>query len=150
MTTAASAVGSNSAPASSSGPNTPLGRDVFLQLLVTQLRNQDPMNPVDDKEFIAQLAQFSSLETMQTMSSSMDQMGLTVNDINATVVSSIRNNASFAALNLIGKQVEVVDPDDSNKTIKGTVSGVKFTDDGPVLTVGDNEITLNQIKSVYQ
>jgi flagellar basal-body rod modification protein FlgD len=42
-----------------------LGRDVFLQLLITQLQNQDPLQPQDNGEFIAQLAQFSSLENLQ-------------------------------------------------------------------------------------
>ena len=45
-----------------------LGKDQFLQILVTQLRNQDPMQPMQDKEFISQMAQFSSLEQMMNMS----------------------------------------------------------------------------------
>jgi flagellar basal-body rod modification protein FlgD len=45
-----------------------LGRDAFLSLLVTQLQHQDPMQPQADGEFLAQLAQFSSLEQLQTIS----------------------------------------------------------------------------------
>lgn len=49
------------------GPDNALGKDAFLKLLVTQLQNQNPLQPMADGEFLAQLAQFSSLETLQTM-----------------------------------------------------------------------------------
>lgn len=49
----------------------PLGRDVFLQLLVTQLQHQDPTQPEDSGEFLAQLAQFSSLESLQEIKDDM-------------------------------------------------------------------------------
>lgn len=48
-------------------PRNDLDKDAFLRLLTTQLANQDPLNPMEDKEFIAQLAQFSSLEQMQSL-----------------------------------------------------------------------------------
>jgi flagellar basal-body rod modification protein FlgD len=51
-----------------------LGRDAFLQLLTTQLAHQDPMQPQADTEFIAQLAQFSSLEQLQQMRSTLDSI----------------------------------------------------------------------------
>lgn len=49
-----------------------LGRDAFLQLLTTQLAHQDPLKPQSDTEFIAQLAQFSSLEQLTQMRASLD------------------------------------------------------------------------------
>lgn len=51
-----------------------LGKDDFLKLLITQLSSQDPTNPVQDQQFIAQMAQFSSLEQMQNISSAMTRM----------------------------------------------------------------------------
>ena len=48
-------------------PTKELGQDAFLKLLVTQLQNQNPLQPMADGEFLAQLAQFSSIETLQTM-----------------------------------------------------------------------------------
>ena len=58
----------SSDPTSAATPKTDaLGKDAFLKLLVTQLQNQSPLQPMADGEFLAQLAQFSSLETLQTM-----------------------------------------------------------------------------------
>lgn len=52
----------------------PLGRDAFLNLLITQLQHQDPTQPQADGEFLAQLAQFSSLEQLQTMNDKLDAL----------------------------------------------------------------------------
>jgi flagellar basal-body rod modification protein FlgD len=52
----------------------PLGRDAFMKLLLTQLQHQDPTQPQADGEFLAQLAQFSSLEQLQQMNTKLDQM----------------------------------------------------------------------------
>lgn len=55
--------------------NNSLDKEAFLKLFVTQLANQNPLNPVEDKEFIAQLAQFSALEQMQNLNKNLISMG---------------------------------------------------------------------------
>jgi flagellar basal-body rod modification protein FlgD len=64
----------------------PLGRDAFLSLLVTQLQHQNPLEPQPDGEFLAQLAQFSSLESLQQMKSDLAALRALVeaNTANAT------------------------------------------------------------------
>jgi len=52
-----------------------LGKDEFLKILIAQLTNQDPTDPMDDREFIAQMAQFSTLEQMTNMSTEMQRLG---------------------------------------------------------------------------
>lgn len=54
-----------------------LDKDAFLRLLVTQLANQDPTNPMDDRDFMAQMAQFSSLEQMVNMTKQLEKMAVT-------------------------------------------------------------------------
>lgn len=51
--------------------NDMIGKDAFFKLLVTQLRHQDPLSPMDDREFVAQMAQFSTLEQMQNLNGQM-------------------------------------------------------------------------------
>lgn len=55
-------------------PSAELGKDEFLQILMTQLQNQDPTNPMDDREFISQMSQFSSLEQLMNMTKSIDTL----------------------------------------------------------------------------
>lgn len=67
-------------------PKNDLDKDAFLRLLTTQLAHQDPLNPIEDQEFIAQLAQFSSLEQMQAMNKNIESLGeelmLTMDNLN--------------------------------------------------------------------
>ena len=80
---------------SSSSSKTSLGQDAFLQLLVTQLQYQDPLNPMDDKEFVAELAQFSSLEQLTEINSGIENLA-TQNE----------QQQVMGAVNFIGKTIE--------------------------------------------
>lgn len=85
----------NQQAASAGGPQK-LGKEDFLQLLVTQLSNQDPLNPLDDKEFVAQMAQFSSLEQMMQMNEQLTRVQMT---------EAASSNAQLSTL--IGQRVTV-------------------------------------------
>lgn len=74
--------------------NTSLGKNEFLKLLIAQLANQDPLKPVDNQQFISQLAQFSSLEQMQNVSTNLEAL-LTAN----------KSTNQLAAASLLGQNV---------------------------------------------
>lgn len=102
-----------------------MGKDDFMKLLVTQLRYQDPMKPMEDKEFIAQMAQFSALEQMQNMNSSI---------------------VTAQATSMIGKSVNWLD--DQSQEQSGVVKAVRIVDGTAMLTVGDNTINIDKITQV--
>ena len=69
------ATGTDPTAAAVSNPNGSLGKDDFLKLLVTQLQNQDPMNPMDEKDFMGQMAQFSTLEQITNLVTATNSTG---------------------------------------------------------------------------
>ncbi len=91
----------NSASSSTTGATTSsdtLGKDEFLKLLISQLQNQDPLEPMKDQEYVAQLAQFSSLEQLQIMNTTLTQ-----NAQYSALLSQTINNTM--ATSLIGKEI---------------------------------------------
>ena len=75
--------GSQTPAATESSSTKQLGQDAFLKLLVTQLEHQDPMKPQADTEFIAQLAQFSSLESLKQMQATLESIRIAVGGTDA-------------------------------------------------------------------
>ncbi len=107
-----------------------LGKDDFLQLLITQLQHQDPMNPSSDQDFIAQIAQFSSLEQMKNMNT------------------SIQSQQGFA---LMGKFISAIVTDDvtgNQRAVSGQVTSVKMVDGVVKLLVGEDEVDIDSIAQV--
>ncbi len=88
-----------------------LDKDAFFELLLTQLQYQDPLNPMDNTQFISQMAQFSSLEQMENMNRNMDMF---------LRIQSVSEGAA-----LIGRTVETIDPETGDK-ITGKVKRVDF------------------------
>jgi flagellar basal-body rod modification protein FlgD len=95
-------------------PKQVLGKDDFLQLLMKQLAYQDPLAPMEDKEFIAQMAQFSSLEQMTAMSEGFSRLSRDFGRI-ADVISGTE------AASALGKQVELTD---GERVVQGVVRAV--------------------------
>lgn len=122
-----------------------LGKDAFLKILMVQLQNQDPMNPMEDKEFIAQMASFSSLEQMTNLAQSFDNF-----------VVAQQESLFVSYQQLIGKQVtweKVTSVDGKEEVIEGTgkVTGVRFSEGELVLTLDDETtITPWQVTQIDQ
>lgn len=126
--------------------NSVLGKDDFLKILITQLQYQDPTNPVEDKEFIAQMAQFSSLEQMQNMTKAMENL------LDSQLQTQLMTYTTF-----VGQEVkwhEITDElDEKGMPIinegQGVIKEIKFVDGLPKFVLEDGkEITTGNISSV--
>lgn len=124
------------APSGSQGivTNDSLGKDDFLKLLIAQMQNQDPLSPTDNKDSIAQLATFSSLEQMNNIAASMDNLNSTMNLFSQH--SSLMQGAA-----MIGKWVSGVGID-GETIIEGTVESVKWLEGDPKLQIRQQDGTL--------
>ena len=105
-------------PSSAAAQTSNISQADFLKLLVTQLSFQDPLKPVDNQQFLAQLAQFSALEQQREVADKTDSL--------------LAIQASTQAVGLIGKTVEVTT---ANGTQQGTVTTVTFSNGTPGLTL---------------
>ncbi|WP_027338694.1 flagellar hook assembly protein FlgD [Halonatronum saccharophilum] len=113
--------------------NDAMGKDEFLKLLMTQLKYQDPLEPMDDKEFIAQMAQFSSLEQMQNLNSTMSDF--------------VRYQSLSQVSNFVGKEVAVLNSS-TGENVVGEVERVIVSDEGHKVVVEGEEYPLINIQEV--
>ena len=92
----------------------PLGKEDFLQLLVAQLSAQDPLNPMDSREFSAQLAQFSALEQMTNINSTLEEL-----------VAAQQAMGNSSLISIIGKLVDI--PGNSFEYTQGETTNLTYT-----------------------
>jgi flagellar basal-body rod modification protein FlgD len=113
-------------------PKQAMDKEVFLNLLVAQLRNQDPSSPMDTTEMMAQSTQLASMEQLTALTDTSRE--------------SFALQMRIAASGLVGQQVSVLDED--GKTHTGVASAVSFAGEVPMVTVGDLTVPLDQVSAV--
>jgi len=113
-------------------PSGELGSDAFLKLLVAQLKYQDPLNPADGAEFLAQTAQFTMVEKLTTMVTQGEEVA--------------RSQQETQAAQLVGKQVTYVSPTGAKS--EGIVESTSFSDDGQTLVIDGKSIKLSAVTGV--
>ncbi|MDW0109226.1 flagellar hook assembly protein FlgD [Sporosarcina aquimarina] len=113
-----------------------LGKDDFMKLLIAQLQNQDPTNPMKDNEFIAQMAQFSSLEQTMNLTKAFEKFAETQNQ------SQLIQYNSFVGKDVKWHQV-AEKPDENGKPVitegTGTITSVRYVDGTVEFTMADGQ-----------
>lgn len=135
------------ASSSSSGSSTPmkeLDKNAFLKLMVEQLKYQDPMKPMDNQQFIAQMAQFSSLEQMTNVSDGLTALG---QKFDQNFGQLTRDQLVVQAMTLVGRNITATNPADG-KEITGQVTAVKFVQGSPVLMLGETQVQLANVSQI--
>jgi len=130
-------IGSVAPVADAAGASASLGLQDFLKILLTQLTYQDPLKPMDNQEFMAQMAQFTSLEQTQRLNDRVQQL--------------VENQAALQSVSLIGRSVDIAT---ATGTASGTVTAFSLQGDAPLVTVSASggavlsDIRLGQILAV--
>jgi len=130
--------------------NNELGKDDFLKLLVTQLKYQDPTNPMDNQEFISQMSSFSALEQMQNLNTGFTALSKTIND---TLVPNFMLQQSS---NMIGKEVSYTstttgtDGKESTATKTGIIESVIMKSNVPYYVIDGKEVATTSITKMTQ
>ena len=143
--------------------NDSLDKDAFLQLLVTQMQYQDPLDPQDNSEYVAQLAQFSSLEQMTNVYKSVEDVSKLVSNIDTSVLvgqlsSMIGKDIAWSqeTVQLDASGKALMDADGNPVTVStdyvGTVKGVNIVDGSPKVVAEYNgttyEVAIGDIRQV--
>ena len=110
-----------------------IDKDGFYKLLLAEIQNQDPTAPVDNKDMILQLAQFSSIESTQTLNGNMNDF--------------VDKTSLATATSLIGKEVVYLDSETSTN-YTGTVSSVQKSDSGYSVVVDGYTVDLSMVREV--
>ncbi|NTV53755.1 MAG: hypothetical protein HGA76_12245 [Candidatus Firestonebacteria bacterium] len=110
-----------------------LGKNDFLKLMVTQLKNQNPLNPTNDTQFIAELAQFSALEASQNTNTSVEAL--------------VTKTSQMQAGQLVGKTVSGILRSDSSAFV-GVVQYVDLSGATPKVVVNNKLVSLDEIKYI--
>jgi flagellar basal-body rod modification protein FlgD len=120
----------------SSVGNNGVSQDAFLQLFIAQLKNQDPMSPLEGSEFIAQLAQFSSLEQLT--------------NLNSSFADSLKFEQLLGAGNLIGKRAAYLDTASDTGSSEGVISGTTINNGTTSVVIQNKEIPLSNITGIFE
>ncbi|MEK7273703.1 MAG: flagellar hook capping FlgD N-terminal domain-containing protein [Candidatus Desantisbacteria bacterium] len=120
-----------------------LNKDDFLKLLTTQLSYQDPFKPMENTEFVSQMAQFTSLEQMTNLNKSFETFSSTL-----SLAMSMETTLSFLNKNVVAKDVL-----NTGKTVEGKVTGIDYTGSVPklildVANVGTRNIGLADVLKI--
>lgn len=127
-----------------------LGKDDFLKILITELKYQDPLSPMDSKESIAQMASFSALEQMQNLNKSFDNMATSIN--NQLLPSILLQQAS----SMIGREVAYINPNIKEDTpeneyiLAGQINSVMVFEGRPTFIIGNDKVPFDEIVELGQ
>ena len=124
--------------------NDALGKDAFLQLLVTQMKYQDPLDPQDNSEYLSQLAQFSALEQMTNVAKGLSDVTKVVDNINSSVLIGQLSGMIGQPVQWI-TQIKGEDGKMTKQSIEGKIIGVSITDGAPSIIADVNGKT-HQVK----
>ncbi len=131
--TSVTSVAGASQGAASTAQASPFNGDAFMKLLLAQLKHQDPLNPMKDQEFMAQLAQMNTLSEMQKLNTNIEAM--------------TRAQAISQGAGLIGKAVQATL---GGRLVQGVVQSVRVTGNEAMLDLGGAVVKLSDVNSVWE